>query len=81
MSASAEQGIALFSQWLGINLGPRVNVTTSHKEPEQTTSAAAAAAAAAAATASQTNARHGRIIAMLTENEVRKRKIEIASET
>lgn len=28
MSASAEQGIALFSQWLGLNLGPRLNVTS-----------------------------------------------------
>ncbi|XP_031788411.1 uncharacterized protein LOC100124269 [Nasonia vitripennis] len=27
VSASAEQGIALFSQWLGINLGPAFNLT------------------------------------------------------
>ncbi|XP_014233365.2 phosphatidylinositol 4-kinase-like [Trichogramma pretiosum] len=28
VSASAEQGIALFSQWLGLNLAPRVNLTS-----------------------------------------------------
>lgn len=27
VSASAEQGIALFSQWLGLNLNPKLNVT------------------------------------------------------
>ena len=29
VSASAEQGIALFTQWLGINLAPRRNFTNS----------------------------------------------------
>lgn len=28
VSASAEQGIALFSQWLGLNLKPKLNVTS-----------------------------------------------------
>ncbi|KAK1131336.1 hypothetical protein K0M31_017623 [Melipona bicolor] len=29
VSASAEQGIALFSQWLGLNLNPKLNLTSS----------------------------------------------------
>lgn len=33
VSASAEQGIALFTQWLGLNLNPKLNLT--NKENEQ----------------------------------------------
>ncbi|KAJ8682030.1 hypothetical protein QAD02_017822 [Eretmocerus hayati] len=34
VSASAEQGIALFSQWLGINLSPRPNATVASTREE-----------------------------------------------
>lgn len=35
MSASAEQGIALFSQWLGLNLNPKLNVTSGKNGGQQ----------------------------------------------
>lgn len=34
MSASAEQGIALFSQWLGLNLNPKLNLTNKSNNQE-----------------------------------------------
>ncbi|XP_003702342.2 uncharacterized protein LOC100878066 [Megachile rotundata] len=35
VSASAEQGIALFSQWLGLNLNPKLNLSKSNQESSQ----------------------------------------------
>lgn len=37
VTASAEQGIALFSQWLGLNLNPKLNLTgkSNNQEPNQ----------------------------------------------
>ncbi|CAL7936740.1 unnamed protein product [Xylocopa violacea] len=35
VSASAEQGIALFSQWLGLNLNPKLNLTN-RNNPQET---------------------------------------------
>ncbi|XP_043279659.1 uncharacterized protein [Venturia canescens] len=32
VSASAEKGIALFSQWLGLNIGPKANVTATKEQ-------------------------------------------------
>ncbi|OAD61721.1 hypothetical protein WN48_10204 [Eufriesea mexicana] len=46
VSASAEQGIALFSQWLGLNLNPKLNLTnheTSQRAVPSTTSRSARA--------------------------------------
>lgn len=37
VSASAEQGIALFSQWLGLNLNPKLNVTSGKNSGQQET--------------------------------------------
>ncbi|XP_003393842.1 uncharacterized protein LOC100647092 [Bombus terrestris] len=34
VSASAEQGIALFSQWLGLNLNPKLNLTNRNNHQE-----------------------------------------------
>ncbi|XP_076236946.1 uncharacterized protein LOC143180835 [Calliopsis andreniformis] len=34
VTASAEQGIALFSQWLGLNLNPKLNLTGKSNHPE-----------------------------------------------
>ncbi|XP_017890941.1 uncharacterized protein LOC108631490 [Ceratina calcarata] len=34
VSASAEQGIALFSQWLGLNLNPKLNLTNRNNQQE-----------------------------------------------
>lgn len=34
VSASAEQGIALFSQWLGLNLNPKLNLTNKNRNQE-----------------------------------------------
>ncbi|KAK9303521.1 hypothetical protein QLX08_004830 [Tetragonisca angustula] len=34
VSASAEQGIALFSQWLGLNLNPKLNLTNSRNSQD-----------------------------------------------
>ncbi|XP_029041540.1 uncharacterized protein LOC114875438 [Osmia bicornis bicornis] len=34
VSASAEQGIALFSQWLGLNLNPKLNLTSKNNNQE-----------------------------------------------
>lgn len=44
MTASAEQGIALFSQWLGLNLNPKLNLT--NKNNNQVTNQRAVAPAA-----------------------------------
>ncbi|XP_006622480.1 uncharacterized protein LOC102671867 isoform X1 [Apis dorsata] len=35
VSASAEQGIALFSQWLGLNLNPKLNATSGKNSGQQ----------------------------------------------
>ncbi|EZA49986.1 hypothetical protein X777_11474 [Ooceraea biroi] len=35
VSASAEQGIALFTQWLGLNLNPKLNLTGQENGPQQ----------------------------------------------
>lgn len=35
VSASAEQGIALFTQWLGLNLNPKLNVTSKDNGPQE----------------------------------------------
>lgn len=34
VSASAEQGIALFTQWLGLNLNPKLNLTNKDNEQQ-----------------------------------------------
>jgi len=34
VSASAEQGIALFTQWLGLNLNPKLNLTGKENGPQ-----------------------------------------------
>lgn len=34
VTASAEQGIALFSQWLGLNLNPKLNLTGKNNQQE-----------------------------------------------
>ncbi|XP_074094970.1 uncharacterized protein LOC141524791 [Cotesia typhae] len=36
VSASAEQGIVLFSHWLGLNLNPRLNLTSNNKDTQET---------------------------------------------
>jgi len=35
VSASAEQGIALFTQWLGLNLNPKLNLTNKENGPQR----------------------------------------------
>lgn len=39
MSASAEHGIALFTQWLGLNLNPKLNLTGKENGPQRTETA------------------------------------------
>ena len=65
VSASAEQGIALFSQWLGLNITPisnRTKANTSESEPSKVERPVVNTNVAAG--------RHARNLAILVDNEV-----------
>jgi hypothetical protein len=60
VSASAEQGIVLFSQWLGLNISPKLNITSGSNINDQSMKLERP----------YINSRHGRTIAVLIENQV-----------